>query len=181
MKFYALVFLTLGMCLRTAGAAETTREYTRRDALKAIATFNETPVSRLGKEASAIILDFAEKSESVDVLITLVATPWMSGDDEENLNDTLLVAYVAGNVKSQLDRGVTSNDSYAGVRQVLKTYAQLQKQNKGFRVAAVEKFKELEEKKGLKKYLDDAIRKERESAPDLRDSPFLQKAHFKNG
>ena len=137
---------------------------TREEALKAIADFAQSPASKEGKAAAATIVTFAEDSEDVLVRISPAALPWVGEGKNYKFGPILLAAYVAGNVESQLNSGKKGNDSYAGIQQVMKTYAQLKKTDKTLSIPEIQKFIDLEAKGELKKYLEDALKKEEKAS-----------------
>lgn len=136
----------------------------RDEVLKAVEVFAKSPLSAEAKSAAATIVMFAQESVDVTVVVSQVAVPWLGGGKPPKFSETLLAAYVAGNIKSQLESRTNANDAYAGVQQVLKTYAQLKESDKELDIPEVQKLVDLEAKKQLKKYLDDA-QKEQDKKP----------------
>jgi hypothetical protein len=134
----------------------------RAEVLKGIEDFAKTPLSVEGRAAAAMIVTFADKSDAVTVVVSPSVVPWIHSAKPPKVSETLLAAYFAGNVKSQLQGQRNANDSYAGVQQVLKTYAQLKEADKTLDIPDIQKFVELEAKKQLKKYVDDALKKDEE-------------------
>jgi hypothetical protein len=148
------------MCLATnALSRETPTLVSQADVLEAIDIFAKSPVSEQGKAAAAIIAKFAEESDDVTILISQNVVTWLENDNPPKFSETLLTAYLAGNVKSQLERRTMANDSYAGIQQVLKTYAQLKEIDKTLYIPEVQKLVDLEAKKELEKYVDEALKK----------------------
>jgi hypothetical protein len=132
----------------------------REEVLKAVEIFAKSPLSAQGKAAAASIARFAQESDDVTVVVSPKAVPWLESAKPPKFSETLLAAYLAGNVKSQLERQTNANDSYAGVQQVLKTYAQLKEADKTLDIPELQKLVDLEAKKQLRKYVDDALKKE---------------------
>jgi hypothetical protein len=131
----------------------------REEVLKEIEVFAKSPVSAEGKAAAWTIVRFAQENEDVLINISPKVLPWANTNKEYKYSETLLAAYLAGNVKSQLHGRARADDPYAGIQQVLKTYAQLREFDKTLDIPEVQKFVDLEKKNELKKYLDQAVKK----------------------
>jgi hypothetical protein len=143
---------------------------TKDEALKAIKTFVEDPLSKDAEAAAATIVKFTEKSPDVMVVLSEKVTPWL-GDGELGKNGRiLLTAYIAGNVKAQLDARKSANDSYAGILQVIETYAQLKKADKELNMPEVEKLVELKAKDKLKTFVEEALEAEKKEAEEKSES-----------
>jgi len=156
---HALLIVTV-LLTTSALSQEKPKLPSRQDLLKAVESFSNAPLSARGKAAAATIVRFAEESHDVVIVISPKVVPWIGGDEQRKFSETLLAAYLAGNVKSQLERRTKANDSYAGIQQVLKTYAQLKEADKTLKIPEIQKFIDLEAKQQLKQYVDDALRKD---------------------
>lgn len=127
---------------------------TKEMALKAIGVFRDDPLSEDGRAAAAIIILFVEKSPEVVVDLNRKAFPVFGAPGvSQKETSLLLAAFAAGNLDSQLLRGVRKDDAYAGDLQMIETYRQLQKKNPKLKIAAVEKMAEMERRGELKRYL----------------------------
>ena len=129
----------------------------RNEVLRAVEVFVNSPLSAEGKAAAATIANFAEESEDITIVVSSKVVTWLESANPARF--TLFAAYVVGNVKSQLEHRSNADDPYAGLQQVLKTYAQLKSVDKNLRIPEVEKFVDLEAKKQLKQYVEDALKK----------------------
>jgi hypothetical protein len=92
-----------------------------------IETFLADPV-KASDDVKASIVDFADQSSAVDIVLDQQLMTWIKGDAKAEPyagEGALLAAYIAGNVRSQLDSGVTRSDDYSGLVQVLRTYRAL--------------------------------------------------------
>ncbi len=158
----ALVALAATIALSSGSALsqEAPKLPSRAEVLKSIEDFVKSPVSTEGDAAASLIVKFAEKSDAVTVVVSPSVVPWIHNAKPPKFSLTLLSAYFAGNVGSQLRSGRKGNDSYAGVQQVMKTYAQLKEVDKTLDIPEIRRFLELEAKKELKKYLDEALEKD---------------------
>jgi hypothetical protein len=153
MKWW-IIFVGLVLPCSQLAVASDKPAVTKELALKAIAAFRADPTSDLGHAARSVIVSFSH--DSPDVIITFTQKNYPISQikpvsEEERL--TLLAAFVAGNLDSQLLRGSRKDDAYAGDLQLIQTYRQLQKRNPKLRVEAIEKLAELESKGRLKSYL----------------------------
>jgi hypothetical protein len=153
LKQSLLVALTL-LFAASAICAPTPAKLSKELALKAIVLFRNDPQSDFGRAAAAYIFDFVEKSPDVNVVVSSKTVPFL-GDKSlpQDVFSTLLAAYAVGNADPQLLRARKKNDSYAGVRQVIDTYRQLQKRSPKLKVPQVEKFIELEKSGKLKEHV----------------------------
>jgi hypothetical protein len=123
-------------------------------ALKAIGLFRDDPLSEDGRGAAAIIVSFSDKSHDVVVRLSKKVFPVFDapGVSKKETN-ALLAAFIAGNLDSQLLRGVKKDDAYAGELQLIQTYRQLQKKNSKLKIPAIERMAEMEQRGELKRYL----------------------------
>ena len=103
---------------------------------------------------ASVILRFAEESPDVEVEISPQALPWLNVKPSPEHSAILLTAYMAGTIRSQLERGVTKNDSLAGAEQVIETYQQLKKIEPGLRIAEVKTLIDVKHRGKLKEYLE---------------------------
>lgn len=124
------------------------------DVRKAIVIFRRNPLSIQGELTRPIITSFAKESPDVEIALTEKKLPWI--DDKSTPSETgqiLLVAYMAGDILAQLDKGRTKEESVASIEQVIVTYRQLQGANPKLEVASVEKFISLQKQGKLAGYL----------------------------
>ncbi len=117
---------------------------------------SEEPESERGQVAAAIIVRFAKESSDVKVTAGKLYLPWMDTKPLPKESSTLLVAYIAGSVHSQLESGTKENDALAGEEQVIETYLKLQQATPALHIEAVEKFIGLKKEGKLKEYLESA-------------------------
>jgi hypothetical protein len=127
---------------------------TKEIALKAIMIFRDDPLSEDGRGAAGLIIMFVDKNHDVLVALNKKVFPVFGAPGvAQNETSLLLAAFAAGNVDSQLLRGVKKDDPYAGDLQMIQTYRQLQKKNPNLKIPAVEKMAEMEQRGELKRYL----------------------------
>lgn len=128
--------------------------------LKAIAIFENEPLSHDGKGAASIVMKFADESEDVYIVLSEKIITWLGNDTKDpyyQYHVILLSAYIAGNVKYQLIQNVVQDDPYSGLIQVLKTYQQLQKRVPNFKLIEIEKIKEIQSKNLLKEHINKVL------------------------
>jgi hypothetical protein len=153
MKKWLLVFLTTSISC-SSHAAETDLKITRDIALKAVVLFRQDPLSEEGRGAAAILVRFADKSPDVLLNLNPKSVPFMKGNAvPEKQRLTLLAAFIAGNVDSQLLRNRKGDDPYAGDLQVIETYRQMQKKNTKLHIPSVEELVDLEKRGELRRYV----------------------------
>ncbi len=111
----------------------------KEDARRAIAIFRRDPLNSQGEMTRPIILKFAEDSPDVEISLSDKRLSWVGNKAvPEETSQLLVVAYVAGDVQSQLDSGKTKDDPVAAAEQVITTYGQLKRANPELRVREVE-------------------------------------------
>ena len=153
MRWLAIPLLA-SVALNISTAAPADPVISKEVALKAIGIFRDDPLSEDGRGAAAIIISFADKNH--DVLLGLSKKVFPVFDVpgvSQKETGLLLAAFAAGNVDSQLLRGVKKDDAYAGDLQLIQTYRQLQKKNPKLKIPAIEKMAEMEQRGELKRYL----------------------------
>ena len=137
MRRFIFLFLLCAAC-RVVGAQDVTK-YSPETILQLIGILEKDPISERGVAARAVILEFAEKSDTVLIEVSERAMPWVTDQRvPEQARLVLTGAYVAGNVKSQLERKVNANDSMAGWKEVFRAYDKLRQHAGGLRVPGVE-------------------------------------------
>lgn len=144
---HLFAFVGLLLALLPAAAQDVTK-YSPETILQLIKIHERDPISERGVAARAVILEFADKSDSVLINISERAMPWEADPRTPDAAKRVLTgAYVAGNVRSQLERKVNTNDSMAGWTAVFRAYEALRKHSRGIRIATIEALIE-EEKNG---------------------------------
>jgi hypothetical protein len=149
-----LVALILLAITLPSPAQQSEDKVTKEVALKSIATFREDPESERAHVAAAIIVRFARESADVEVTAGKRYLPWMETQPIPKESSTLLAAYIAGSVRSQLESGKTKNDPLAGEEQVIETYRRLQQTKPDLHIDAVEKLIDLQKQGKLKDHLE---------------------------
>ncbi|MBS0657978.1 MAG: hypothetical protein JSR82_07000 [Verrucomicrobia bacterium] len=164
MKHLLAILSLLFVCLPAASGQDVTK-YSPETILQLIKIHERDPISERGVAARAVILEFADKSDTVLINISERAMPWEADQrTPEAARRVLTGAYVAGNVRSQLERKVNANDSLAGWASVFRAYEALRKHSRGIRIASVEALLEEEKNGQLKARAMEVDGQDRESA-----------------
>ena len=150
-SFFLLFFLSINCYSNTLNNPP--REISPDIAMKAIQHFKQDPTSKEAMEYLSIILDFAEKSQTITVKINEKYLPYELGTINKQYDPLFIGAYIAGNVESQLTTNSTKDAAFEGIKLVLYTYVKLRsksiiKQHKEF-----EKWIDLYKKNELRKWL----------------------------
>ncbi|MDR3412231.1 MAG: hypothetical protein P4L87_15015 [Formivibrio sp.] len=125
----------------------------KEDAVKAIAVLENSFLGLEAPAAAQSIMLFAENSKQVSVQLSLKTTPWIFGKakdskaEEENYRRMLLVAYLAGNMKSQFAAGKPIDNPQAGWEFALKAYQTIKQDNNKIKIPELETL-QLQQSKG---------------------------------
>jgi hypothetical protein len=153
MKFSRFIFIVVVLLIPAVNAG-TKQTITKEIALAAIMTFRVDPLSEDARQGGAIVMQFVDQSHDVLVKMSPKTLPFLSNKSlPEKYRAMLLVAFVVGNVDSQLLRHQKKDNSYAGVLQMIESYRQMQRKNPRIRVAEVEKFIEMQKRGALRAYV----------------------------
>ncbi|MDX2226906.1 MAG: hypothetical protein SFY92_07445 [Verrucomicrobiae bacterium] len=172
------LLLLLSPVLLVAESEKKEKDETKPETISAkevsalILDFEADPLGDKGKRAAALILDFANTSEEVQMTLGKHVLPWYGKitDSDFESRDTLMLAYISGNIKSQLKNKKPADDPYAGWVQVFLTYRQLQKRNPKLVIAEVEELLKVNSKGQLRSFADKTLR---EGDRPPKESPRL--------
>ncbi len=109
---------------------------TKAEALAGIEAIERDPISERAIAAFPLVVKFAQESPEVSITISEKILPWIGTKDYGPL---LLGAYVAGNVKAQLERGAPEDRPYEGLKRVFAVYAAMKKRKPGLIIEGIEK------------------------------------------
>jgi hypothetical protein len=104
----------------------------------AITEFLADPLK--AKDALELVKSFARDSSRVQVVVSQDMLGWVSRGRQVRHADLLVGAFVAGNVKAQLERQVCANDAVAGITTALAIYQMLQKAEPGYKVSELDAY-----------------------------------------
>ena len=119
-----------------------------------ISEFLKEPLSPAATGLAQKILTFAEESPNHEIAISPKYTPWLEEEKASAAGSLLLAAFFAGNLKAQIESGVSSPKPYEGVLAVIDVYKKIQARKAGFRMASVDRLIDLERQGTLKSYIE---------------------------
>jgi hypothetical protein len=152
----------LGSILRGSLSKETVKE--------AISIFDKEPLSDEGKKALAIIILFAEGSKDVMIVISPEVAPWVCDKNSAKHNSSLIGAFIAGNLKSQLESGKKESDPYSGLLETFRIYKLIKEKDKKFNSPEIDKLMKLKAENKLK----DFLKKENSKTPEKETEKNLK-------
>jgi len=95
--------------------------------LLAIATIEADPSGPSARDAMGVVTRFAEESDAVIVVLDSAFFPWTARGKELKNGDMLQAAFIAGDMRPQLQTKRAQDHPAEGLRLMLKTYAALRK------------------------------------------------------
>ncbi len=156
MKRYMLgvlvvIFLVVPLAVSAAESAPHPLQLPDKTAIIEMVDYIEAqPLSPLADVARQNVVYYANYNDDVHVIIDPNILPWIKQND---WSDLLLANYIAGNVRSQLQRNKRGNDSYAGLLLMIRTYEELRKNDPNIRIAEIDKQVQLLKEDKLKAYV----------------------------
>lgn len=161
MKHLLAAFLLGTWCLAGMGVAQADKVISKDAVLKAIGVFQKDPSSAEGVAAASTIIAFAKTSDAVHISLSKAIAPWLKSQDapDADTRSMLLSAYVAGDVRSQLQSGKAGDDIYAGWQQVIATYDQLHQINPTVKFPEIDDLKAKEKTGTLRSYAAEVQKK----------------------
>jgi hypothetical protein len=103
----------------------------------------------------SLIMSYAEDSAEVHLAVGPKVAPFMEEKAEAKYAPLLLAAFVAGDLRSQLEGHNSKDDPMAGALQVIDTYEFLRKQDASVHFASVEQWITLQKQGKLRDYLEE--------------------------
>ena len=128
---------------------------TKADVLAAIERFMANPGPT---DDARLINQFAQESSDCMVGLSPNVMPWATVQPAPKYSGALLTAFIAGNVKSQLDSGKNADDPHAGLLAVFKVYEKLREKDKDFKVAQIDELMTKEKNGELKAWAEKAAK-----------------------
>lgn len=140
---------------------------------KHIEHFLSDPFTDTSETEMDAIAVFANQSKDIEVDISTKVCFWTLSDMDGKAKEILLAAFLAGNVRSQLDTATKQDDSYSGMVQVLRVYRALKQRDPKYKDAGLDKFAGLQAKGELNQHILDlraeATGKAKGDAPPPKD------------
>ena len=150
--------LTLTLCLVLAPRLAHGALPTEQEVRAAIDAIEKDPVAAAKADHIKTVMTFAEESPDVMIMLDRELLPtWADNTDPHA--PLLNAAFVAGNVKSQLDRKTNKDDSYAGLQMMFKAYHAIQASEKDYKVEAIDRLEALDKEGKLKEKVEQVQKK----------------------
>ncbi|CAN5410452.1 hypothetical protein BH09PLA1_BH09PLA1_35130 [soil metagenome] len=115
-----------------------------------------------GEDAIAIN-KFAEDSKDCLVSVTPNVLTWMNHQPPYKYAGAFFTAFIAGNIKSQLDSGKVADDSHAGLLSVFKVYDTIRARDKEFKASEIDELIAKEKAGELKAWIAKAQEDEKKA------------------
>jgi hypothetical protein len=149
-----LAFVTcLGLLSRTANAMPTVKEV--RAAIDAI---ERSPLTAQEAGHIGTVMAFAQESPDVIILMDPELTAF-AGNQADKHAPLLMSAFIAGNIKGQLNNKKAKDDSYSGLQTVFKVYHVIQASEKEYKNASIDNLEALDKQGKLKAKVEEAQKK----------------------
>lgn len=156
-RFCSIVMLTIALALVQSSlvfAAGDDSLIDRDLVSKALSVYGQTPLTEEGQSAGAILFMYASKSNDIKIALREELVPWIkTADPDDPVSQQLLVAYIAGNVKSQFERSEAIDDPYSSIIMVLKIYDLIKQKDPDLTIPELDQFAALQAKHQLKGHL----------------------------
>jgi hypothetical protein len=153
-----LCFAWLMTCLVAVPYVAHAAVPTEQEVRAAIDAIEKDPVAAARTDHLKTVMTFAEESPDVMVMLDPELLPlWANKTDPHA--PLLNAAFVAGNVKSQLDSKKNKDDSYAGLQMMFKAYHAIQASEKEYKVEAIDKLEALDKEGKLKEKVEQVQKK----------------------
>lgn len=120
---------------------------------KNIENLLRNPMSDSAREAGAQIIEYAGKSSDYHIELKVGYMPWVKDRGLPKGSQMLLAAFVAGNLREQMQKNSSRPEPYAGVKAALEVYEKMKRSDDSFRIAAAEKFLAMERQGALRAHI----------------------------
>lgn len=147
---YLLIFL---FCLTGQLAHAEELEVNKDTAIKAIAVFKQDPLGEKARAAGSLVLNYANQSPDIAVTLSEKIVPWLTQEPKPPYGDELFIAYLVGNIQSQILRHKGVDNPHAGILTVLDVYNQIKNRDANFFIKSIEEMQQLQTKGKLREQL----------------------------
>ena len=120
--------------------------------LNAISVFAADPGSAKNDAVISVIIKFADASPNVTVTVDSGFFPWVDRKPEIEKRDLLLTAFIAGNIRPQLEKQVKKDHPIEGIQLMCKVYVALRKKKTIPSIPELDKWSKLD-KAGIAKLI----------------------------
>lgn len=142
MRRAMLALLFLGCCVWAVKspvfAAGEAPVATKAQVLSAIWIFGDAPLSEEGQVAAKLIVNAASDRDDVEIVIDQRLYPWLMDTEPKEKRQALLASLIAGNMRSQLETGISKDDTYSGMLFLFRVYNSIKSTDQAFSIAAIE-------------------------------------------
>lgn len=125
-------------------------------ALRSIARFEQDPLGPESEALAFVISNFAGQSYYCEIIPFEQAMPWFDTELPFAYSGPLMSAYLAGNIRSQLESNRIGDDPYAGAVMMLEVYELIKEENPRFSVPELEELIVQRDRQALRQYLESA-------------------------
>jgi hypothetical protein len=146
------------LCLIAMAGAASAAPPTEQEVRAAIEAIEKDPLAAAKAGQAKTVMTFAEESPDVSVILERELLPF-AGNKQDPHTPLLTAAFVAGNVKSQLDSKKNKDDSYAGLQALFKAYHQIQASEKDYKVDSIDQLEALDKEGKLKEKVEQVQKK----------------------
>jgi hypothetical protein len=123
------------------------------DAAPIISAFLTDPLSQASQDAARQINQFCEESPDHEVVIDAKYMPWLGSSKPPEKSEILLVAFMAGNLKAQIEKKTSKPEPYAGALAVIDVYNKIRANTMGYRVSSIDQWISLEKQGRLETFI----------------------------
>jgi hypothetical protein len=166
----ALLICFLGNQCSMAAADAANEKELEKEIIKIVDAFMDDPAGEEADAHAASIVVFAIESSKVTVTIRTAYAPWIGDEKEDDNTKHLLAAYIAGNVREQLLRGVKKDCPFEGVTAMLTVYRKLRADDKVRKIPTLEKWAALGRQGSQTRNRQDRVEKGRREGSHLTTS-----------
>jgi hypothetical protein len=146
MRFWLRVIVPAALALLVCGPARAAAKegggLTEQQFGRLLTMFLEDPLHAKANEMAKLLVTFTMQTPKAAVMLGEAEMKWI-GKKEDSRSLLLFAAYVSGNTRAQLLSGVKQNDRYSGLVTLFAVYQRLQAKDKKFKVAEVDKLRDL--------------------------------------
>lgn len=107
--------------------------------LEATEKFANDPLFRNGNAAMKTIVRFVESNEDYRIVFNAKLHSWITAKPESKYAEQLMLAFIAGNLKAQLETGITTDDTYSGLVFMFRVYKNIKMLDKELTNNVIEK------------------------------------------
>jgi hypothetical protein len=131
--------------------------------LEATEKFANDPLFRNGNAAMKTIVRFVDSNEDYRIVFDAKLHSWITAEPQSKYAEQLMLAFIAGNLRAQLETGVTTDDTYSGLVFMFRVYKNIKMLDKELTNNIIEKQIEAYRSGNLSEYIKKFARPSEES------------------